>query len=1016
MRYTSWLFASAASIVLTGTAGAQTNPQPPAEPNPTPVQAPADAAKTPAGAVGPVVQTAPEPAPSTATDEAAAQDIVVTASRIDRAGFTAPTPTTVIGTATLEQRAAVNVADVLNEVPAFRRTSAPESGGIGNVGANNVDLRGLTPVRTLVLLDRLRLPGVTIPGQTIAGVPDLNIIPSALLSKVDVVTGGASAAYGSDAVAGVVNLQINTRLTGIKGTLQYGATRYRDAKDVFGSFAGGTAFDGERGHLVIGFEYNRNTGTDLFNTKRDWGRRNAGLVSLPTNRAAGLPANLVADNVLFGTLTTGGLITPSVASNPVALRNLQFVAGSGGVVSAVPFNAGLYQGQIGTSMIGGSNVNPYQVLRPESRRLNLLAHVTYDLGGNVEGWVEPLYSDVRTHNIAAQVRAATGGTLGFLNFRPDNVFLQEALTPAQLALVPASGLSIGYLGNDVGPARLDVRNRTARIAGGFRGRFGDSWRWDVNAQYGRNKSQQTISNSAITGNFLNAIDAVRVTAANVGASGLAIGSIACRSTLSAPTNGCQPLNVLGRTNPSAAAYSYAFSGGFATTISTLTEVTANVNGEPFSLWAGPVSIGIGGNYRHETLVTTVDAISQAGLLNARAPRNFALASQNVKEAYVEVIVPLLSEEMGLGKLDFNGAARATDYSISGSVTTWKGGLTWKPVSDILLRGTLSRDIRAPSLPELFTPNVATVPRPLTNGAATDVRPAFANQQAYAIDVFTGGNTGLKPEIGRTLTAGIVLQPRFIPRLQVSADFYRIKLTDAIGALGQASIIQNCLGSGTASAGNPYCQLITFANNDLVGGAIRSVNSANSNFAEFKTKGLDLALSYVQPLSEISASLPGRLSLTSQATHVIEYRASTDVSILYPNGVNRAGQTGALFGGTAGLPKWSVNTTLDYRVAKFDINAQLRYISRSHQNNALIGPDQAGYSPSLFNSINDNVIPAVAYLNLGASYDLALGGGRTEVFVIVNNALDKDPPLPAINNNAYYDLLGRSYRVGLRVGF
>lgn len=364
----------------------------------------------------------------------------------------------------------------------------------------------------------------------------------------------------------------------------------------------------------------------------------------------------------------------------------------------------------------------------------------------------------------------------------------------------------------------------------------------------------------------------------------------------------------------------------------------------------------------------------------------------------------------------NGAARLTDYSISGSVTTWKGGLTWKPVRDILLRGTLSRDIRAPSLPELYTPNVATVPRPLTNGSATDVRPAFANQQAYAIDVFTGGNVNLRPEISRMLTAGAVFQPRFAPRLQFSVDFYRIKLTNAIGALGQASIIQNCLGSGTASAANPYCQLITFANNDLVNGAIQTVNSANANFAEFRTKGLDFALSYVQPLSEISENLPGRISFTSQATHVIEYRASTDVSILYPNGVNRAGQTGALFGGTAGLPSWSVNTTLDYRVAKFDINAQLRYISRSHQNNALIGPDEDGYSPALFNSISNNVIPAVAYVNLGMSYDFGRDGARTELFVTVNNAFDKDPPLPAINNNAYYDLLGRSYRVGVRVGF
>ncbi|WP_241659783.1 TonB-dependent receptor domain-containing protein [Sphingomonas glacialis] len=335
----------------------------------------------------------------------------------------------------------------------------------------------------------------------------------------------------------------------------------------------------------------------------------------------------------------------------------------------------------------------------------------------------------------------------------------------------------------------------------------------------------------------------------------------------------------------------------------------------------------------------------------------------------------------------------------------------------MFRSTLSRDIRAPTLPELYTANVSTLPRPVTSGANADLRPAFVSLPAYAFDSFTGGNTNLKPEGSKTFTAGFVVQPRALKdRVQFSVDFYRIRVRDAIGAIGSSTIIQNCLGGGSAQASNPYCQLITFANNDLTNGAIVAVNGANANFAEFRTKGLDFAFSVQQPLNEVSANLPGRLSFTTQATHVIEYRASTDVSLLYPNGVNRAGQTGALFGGTAGLPSWSVNANLDYRVAKFDINAQVRYISQSHQNNALIGPVESGYSTTLFNSINNNIIPAVTYLNLGISYDLGRDGVRSEIYLTVNNVTDKDPPLPAINNNAYYDLLGRSYRVGVRFGF
>lgn len=997
------LLCSVASIGLVGPAWAQSAGAPATG------QAPASAAQAPEGPVGPAPQTAESPSSD-------GDDIVVTASRIDRAGFTAPTPTTVVSVATLEQRAAVNVADVLNEVPSFRRTAAPESGGIGNSGANNIDLRGLTPIRTLVLLDRMRLPGVTIPGQTIAGVPDLNIIPTALISKIDVVTGGGSAAYGSDAVAGVVNLQLNTKLQGVKATAQYGQTRYGDAKDYFNSLAAGTSFADGRGHIVVGGEYHRNTGTDIFNTTRPWGARNVALVSLPANRAAGLPANLITDNVIFGTLTPGGLITPTVASNPAALRNLQFVPGGSTGVTTAPFNAGLYQGQIGTNQVGGTNVNPYQQLRAANERYNVLGNVTFDLTGNLTAWAQGLYSDVRTTNISAQIRAATGGTGGFLVFRPDNYYLRQALTPAQLALVPAGGLSVGYLGNDFGPPVVDTANKTTRFAGGLRGTFGDSWKWDVSGNYGRNISTQIASNTANVPNFANAIDAVQVTAANVGTSGLALGSIACRSTLTNPTNGCVPINVLGTASYTPAGYAYAFGTSTARTVSTQLEGSANINGEPFSLWAGPVSVGAGVEFRRETLETEVDAVTQRGALLAGRARNFAHVGQTVKEVYGEVIIPLLKDMSFTKSLDFNGAVRYTDYSTSGSVVSWKGGLTWKPIRDLLFRSTLSRDIRAPTLPELYTASVVTNPLPLTNGAGTDRRPSFVNLPAYTYAAVTGGNTRLTPEISHTLTAGVVFQPRFLSRFQASVDFYRIKIENAIGATAPATIIQNCLGSGAVTAGSPYCALITFANNDPVNGAITAVNGTNSNFAEFKTKGLDFAASYVQPLSEISGSLPGRLSLTAQATHVIEYRSSIDISSLYPNGINRAGQTGAGFGGPAGLPSWQVNGTIAYRVGRLDLNAQLRYISRSHQNNALIGPDEAGYSPTLFNSINDNVIPAVTYLNLGASFDIGSAKTRSQIYVVVNNVADKSPPLPAFNNNAYYDILGRSFRFGVRFGF
>lgn len=944
--------------------------------------------------------TAVEEAQEVSAGEQSDESIVVTGSRIERSGFVAPTPTVVIGAEILRDRATVNIADVLNEVPSFRRTQSPESGGIGNAGGNNVDLRGLTPTRTLVLLDGMRLPAVNLPGSTVAGATDLNLIPAALIGRADVVTGGASAAYGSDAVAGVVNLQLNTALTGVRATAQAGMTQYGDAGDVFLSLAGGTAFGGGRGHIVLAGEYNQNDGTGLFNDERPWGRRNVSTVSLPTNRAAGLPANLVTDNVTFGVLTTGGLIAPNVASNPTALRNLQFVVGPNGTVTTAPFNAGLYQGQIGTNMVGGSNVSPYQVLRAKTRRYNFLGHVKYDLSDTVEIWARGLYSDVETENISAQIRAATGGTTSFLNIGRANPYLQAALTPAQLALVPAGGLTIGYLGNDFGPPVLTTTSRTYSVSGGLRGDFAESWKWDVSAQYGRNRSEQVQVNVPITANFLNAINAVSLN-----------GETVCANA-AARAAGCQPINILGRASYSPAAYDYAFGSSNALAVTTLFEAAANLNGEPFSLWAGPVSVGIGAEYRKETFVTTVDARSQAGQFMARTPRNFPKVGQSVKEAYFETIVPLMASDWFAGALDFNGAFRVTDYSTSGSVNTWKGGLTWKPIPDIMFRGTLSRDIRAPSLPELYTASVATVPRPILS----DPRPAFATSAAYAYDTVTGGNVNLKPEISRTTSFGAVFSPRFLSGLQASIDFYRIRIREAIGATGAGTIINNCIGTGAAELASPFCALITFANNDPVNGAVMSVVSTNANFAEFKTKGIDLGVSYVQPLSDIFEGADGRLSLSVQATHVQEYKSTFDVSLLFPNGVNRAGQTGALFGGSAGLPSWLVNSSLAYRGTRFETSVQYRWISQSHQNNAQIGPDQEGYSPSLVNSISDNIIPATGYVNFSMSYNLGTPQKRNELYFTVNNVLNQSPPLPAINNNAYYDLLGRSFRAGVRISF
>jgi outer membrane receptor protein involved in Fe transport len=950
--------------------------------------------------------------PAQAADASAAapatapvQSVVVSASRIDRAGYSAPTPTTTIGAATMEQRATVNVGDLLNEVPSFRASTTPAAGGIGNNGSILADLRGLTPVRTMVLLNRARLPKTIYPDTRTSGTTDLSIIPTGVLRNVDVVTGGASAAYGSDAVAGVVNMVVDETMSGIKATVQGGETRYHDARDGFLSLAGGTDFAGGKGHIVAGGEYDHNGGTDKFNTKRAWGAESWDVLAVPSPRPAGVPANLISSPTLFATMAPGGLVSQA-ASNPAALRGLQFVPSANGGTTTKPFNYGLYPGV--QFMSGGSNALNYQQLRAKVERANFFSHVNYELSDQLTLYVEPLYAKVHSTNIGSQRRDG-GGQGPALNLKSDNYYLNNALTVDQRALLTGSGLSIGFMGNDFGPGIIDTWATTARLLAGVRGKFGAGWKWDAFVQSGRSVVDQKISNITNNANFMRAIDAVQVTPANVGTSGLALGSIVCRSTLTVPSNGCAPVNILGKASGSDAAYAYIFGTASSQTISKLQEASFSLQGEPVSTWAGPVSVGTGLDFRKEELQTSVDPLSQTGGWSARTTAALPHSSYSVKEAYVETIVPLAKNQWMAKSLDFNGAVRRTDYTTSGAVTTWKGGLSWEPIADFRLRGTRSRDIRAPNLGELYTQTTIAIPAPQVR----DPRPAY-NNNTYLAQGTAGGNPGLRPEISNTTTVGVVFKPRSLKRLNMSADYYRIQIKDAIGTTAAQAIVDSCLAGGVLNRASPYCSQITFANNDPVNGVITKVASNSANVASFRTNGIDLQASYTQPLKELNGNLAGTLNLNVQSTRVFEYWTSTDVSALFPNGINRAGQTGAGFGGPAGLPKWSTNGLLSYKLNKLMVNTQVRYISRGHYNNAFIGPDEAGYSPTLPNSINNNVIPSKTYVNLGVSYDFGTHD-RRELFISVDNLFDRTPPLPA-NNNAYYDLMGRTVKAGLRVSF
>jgi len=923
-------------------------------------------------------------------------EIVVSASRISRDGFTAPTPTTLVGQELIQERAVANLGDALNKVPAFRAAVTPNAGGLGNTGAFLADLRGLGPTRTLVMLDRGRMPQTIVPGAGGAGTTDLNTIPTVLVRNAEIVTGGASAAYGSDAVAGVINFTLDEHFTGIRGSVQAGETRYHDARDVFATLAGGTSFAGERGHAVLGLEYNNDKGTAYYNTERAWGRQAWNIATFAV-RPAGTPFNVLGPNGnYFGSATSGGLIQTAGA-----LQGLAFVPnGSGGVTTAT-FNRGLGNlrtsldfftdaALAGNSAAGIMNLNTQQ-LRPAQERYNALAKVTFDISDHLSAYVEPLYSNVTTEGIILVRRDGAGAGPG-LTFAQDNYYLQQALTAAQRSLVPAAGLTIGYTGNAFGPNVRRIEKELVRVQTGLHGDFGSSWKWDVGYLYATNKSDVAVSNNFNNTNFRNAIDVV-----------LLSGQPACRSA-TARAAGCVPVNILGGQtvlSPEAASYILGVATGVGKT--TLSDVSANIQGEPFSSWAGPVSVGIGAEYREESVRIDTDALSRSSTWLTGTGAALPKVQNDVKEGYVETVVPLAKDLPFARTLDFNGAARVTDYSTSGNVTTWKLGMTWSPAAGVLVRATRSRDIRAPNLVELFTPQTQSLPLP------ADPRPSVARPTNSAGFV-VGGNPNLKPEKSITQTFGISYQPEQVQNLKLSVDYYSIEINDAIASTGTQGVVNNCFIGGVYT-GNAWCSLITFANNDPVAGQMTAVQGVTANVANFSTRGFDIQANYRRQLSDFSARLRGALGLNLLVTTVTSFKSSTDVSTLFPKGIDRSGQTGAAFGGPAGLPSWLLNLGVNYEVDKWTVNANGRFVSRSHQNNGTFGPDQAGYDPTLTTSINNNNVPSMTYFDLGLKYRL---GGRigSELFFNVDNVFDKDPPLPA-NGSAYYDLMGRAFKVGVR---
>jgi outer membrane receptor protein involved in Fe transport len=987
-------------------------------------------------------------AEDTTTDKSS--EVIVTGSRVARSTFTAPTPITVINQQEIQKLGLTNVASVMQQLPQNSNFFAANNVGLGNfnVGAQLANLRGLNPffgTRTLTLIDTRRV----VPTTTGGGV-DVTLVPSSLVARTDVVTGGASAVYGSDAVAGVVNIILDTNFTGLRAQADYSQTSHGDGADWHASAAFGTAFAGEKGHFIIGGEYEDYDAIGICSKVRDWCKTNVGLFTNTGFATNGQPHYIIGANGTSANTSLTGMLAPctvfipgpGVCVNvpPVSGPQVQFNTAGNGLI---PYDPGLYSDgagffgfrQGGDALAAGAYDTT--TMRPAVRRWTGLAHVNYELAPTVTAFLEGDYARSEAVNPVANgaigpyaLQVGAGTFVGF-HVAPDNAFL----TPAESAAVGPNGAEFGRNMENIQLARNETNNTTWRVVAGLKGDLGSSWGWDVYGEYGRNINDQHLYHNVVSTFLDYALDAVKTPG----------GQIVCGVTIPGRTNPnsglpysptdvakaasggtCTPINFFGIGNASQAGIDYAFRTLEEFSTYTQEVLSANVHGD---LWggfgAGAVKLAAGAEYRREHGNVTHNLPNQPWYTDYTLSYGLDYAgTTKVLEGYAEVNVPLLKDMTLFKYLEVDGAIRETSNKNIGTggqnagLERTRNFLTWKISGDwdlndwLRLRATRSRDVRAAQFRELFSSYAVTA-----GGPFGSVNNPWNNGLTDPVTVKSGGDINLLPEKADTWTAGIVISPKSGPldRLRLSADWYQITIKDAIigppFGVGAQNIVTQCFNGVQA-----FCAKMTGEGTT----DILTIDNVAVNLQGFTTRGIDFEATYTLPLDRVAAGMQGDLNFRFIASYLYDMLFSTGLGNPVTNYAGQSGPTAA-FGSFNTSPKWQTNGFITYSNGPFSGTVQVRYIGPGRFLTLTASGGAPVTSPTTDkNSINTNDVASAVYVNLAASYRV-LGGaeGRSmELFGTINNLFDKDPPIaPGGNgyptNPVYFDTYGMTWKVGVR---
>lgn len=917
--------------------------------------------------------------------DANVSEIVVTGTRIVIEGYQAPTPLTVVSAETLQASANSNVAQTIFNLPTFNGNVTPQSntatGVVATSGIAAANLRNLGASRTLMLLDGRRVAPVNA-----AGITDINSVPAALVSRVDVVTTGASAVYGSDAIGGVVNFILDRNFKGFKGEISGGQTTYGDSQNAKLSLAGGWSFGGDRGHVLLSGEAIRDEGIGA--GAREWTRRGVFTVAnpafTPTN---GQPQNLFLTGAGYAQSAPGGIIV----SGP--LRGTYF--GQGG--QPAQFNYGPLQS--GLFMQGGdwryTDLRPTGGIWPEETRYSAFGRFSYDLTENLNAYAQLTWTSTATS--AAVTTPYMVGTSSGPLIQRDNAYL-PATTRAAMVAANITSFQLATSNQDMG---VIVHNTLrvqqvyqAGLVGDFEA-FGKPWKWEGYVQHSRGDNDVEMPNNISVPKYKLAADAILNAAGQIVCRPLAANATAAQIANFA---GCAPINPLGIgvNDPASPGMRYVHSGSQQHLDVEQSILGFSLTGEPFNVWAGPVSIALDAEYRKESMEAVTDADSVAGAHNFG---NYGQVRGAAKVAEIggEAVIPLLRDRPLAARWDLSVAGRYTSYNLFGDVVTWKVGTTYSPNEDLKFRIAASRDIRAPNISEAFA-DPATARASLTD-------PATSNTTQF--NQITVGNRNLTPEKADTIGAGVVFQPSFVPGFSISVDYWETKINNTIATLSAQNILNLCY-FGTQPS---FCSLIVRQGTPPTGnGPIVQVTSTTQNYNFLHVAGVDYEVSYRFDLDKLSESLPGTVSFHLNAsnylTNVVDTRLAPSID----------------FAGSLNEPDWKFLGRATYTVGAFRAGVTLRGFSAMDVVAGGIECQTGCPAPTVNHSTyNNNSAPSKVYTDLDFAYNFTLPSDtQATAFFNVRNLMNLNPFINGGSNafangttGGQYDIQGRVYRMGVR---